>query len=556
MNNLAPIVLFVYNRPWHTRQTVEALQKNDLASESDLYIYADGAKNDTALPQVQEVRSYLKTISGFKAVHIIEREKNWGLADNIIDGVTHIVNTYGRIIVLEDDIVTSVGFLKFMNNALEMYEYEGRVMHISGYMFPVKKKMPNTFFYNTASCWGWGTWQRAWKYFNSDAKYLLNQLYQRKLIVKFNLNGAYKYTDQLINNISNTQKTWAIKWYASFFLANGCALHPYPSFVNNIGFDGSGIHCDDDKNSIFHWNELREDAHISKLTKFDDSNARKVLQDFFKPVESIPKRIRQNLKQFVPPILMNAFRKLKTSKQDSLNELPRYIQGETTLLGKTVGFPDIASFKFIYSEIFEKQIYKFHCSSPVPYLIDAGANIGLAVIYFKQLFPQAQIVAIEPDEEIFEYLQKNTYHFGKSIELIKKALWSEITELPFMSDGADGGRLNKDNNMFTIKKVQTTLLSKFITKRVDFLKIDIEGSELEVLIECKDKLHLVDNIFVEYHSFANKLQNLNLILQILSDNGFRYNIQHVGVLSNHPFEKIMIHAGMDNQLNIFATKKQ
>ena len=132
---LAPIVLFVYNRPWHTQQTVEALQKNVYAAESELIIYADAAKNDHAEEKVQEVRKYIKSITGFKSVEIIEQKTNQGLANSIINGVTEVVNKYGRIIVLEDDIVTSKWFLKYMNDALEVYKDEEKVMEISGHLY-------------------------------------------------------------------------------------------------------------------------------------------------------------------------------------------------------------------------------------------------------------------------------------------------------------------------------------------------------------------------------------------------------------------------------------
>ena len=119
---LAPIVIFVYNRPNHTRQTVEALRKNELANESELFIYADAPKNENAVVKVNEVREYIKSVDGFKKVTIIHREKNWGLANSIIDGVTKIVNEYGKIIVLEDDLITSPNFLSFTNQALDFYE--------------------------------------------------------------------------------------------------------------------------------------------------------------------------------------------------------------------------------------------------------------------------------------------------------------------------------------------------------------------------------------------------------------------------------------------------
>src|SRR5689334_19947926 len=116
--NLAPITLFVYNRPEHTRRTVEALLKNELAAESDLFIFSDAPKKPESDESVRMVRDYIHAITGFKSVTIIERDRNWGLADSIIDGVTSVVNQYGRIIVLEDDLVVSAHFLEYMNTAL------------------------------------------------------------------------------------------------------------------------------------------------------------------------------------------------------------------------------------------------------------------------------------------------------------------------------------------------------------------------------------------------------------------------------------------------------
>jgi len=162
--NLSPIVLFTYNRPWHTKQTIEALQKNELAQDSELFIFSDGWKNVEDKPKVLEVREYLKTIDGFKKINIVKRDKNWGLANNIIDGVTKIVKEYGKVIVLEDDLFTSPYFLKFMNEGLMRYKDEEKVMHISGYAFPIKKEeLPDTFFLKPTSGRGWATRTRDWK---------------------------------------------------------------------------------------------------------------------------------------------------------------------------------------------------------------------------------------------------------------------------------------------------------------------------------------------------------------------------------------------------------
>lgn len=165
---LAPIVLFVYNRPDHTRQTVEALQQNILADESELFIYSDAPKDTTSIKKVNLVRKYLMQVQGFKKVTLIFRERNWGVAKSIIDGVTTVVGKYSRVIVLEDDLVTSPFFLTYMNRALETYATDNRIMSISGYNHPRRvMKFPRSYKNDVwlslrNSSWGWGTWANRW----------------------------------------------------------------------------------------------------------------------------------------------------------------------------------------------------------------------------------------------------------------------------------------------------------------------------------------------------------------------------------------------------------
>jgi hypothetical protein len=243
-NNLAPIVLFVYNRPVHTRHTVEALLENDLSSESDLIVYSDAPKSAAHTETVNDVREYIRQIDGFKSTTIIERDVNFGLSGSIIDGVTSVVNENGRVIVLEDDLVVTPYFLNFMNSALEVYESDDKVMHVSGYMFPVDNvELPETLFLRTSSCWGWATWARAWKFFEPDSEKLLNQIHQRKLEYEFDIHGTMGYMDMLQDQSSGVINSWAVRWYASVFLNNGLCLHPGQSLLSNAGHDGTGIHC-------------------------------------------------------------------------------------------------------------------------------------------------------------------------------------------------------------------------------------------------------------------------------------------------------------------------
>ncbi len=236
-NKFAPIVLFTYNRVFHLKKTIDALKENLFADKSDLIIFSDGPRTQMDVTKVDEVRNYLYTIKGFRSVKIYQREKNYGLAENIIQGVTEVVNQYGKIIVLEDDIISTPYFLKYMNEALDFYKNQDKVMHISGYIFPIDSNgLPDTFFIKPATCWGWATWKRTWEKFEkAPAKqiHLLNQ----KQIFDFNMNGSYDYWSYLIQNFEGKINTWAIFWYLSIYLNGGFSLHPSESLTVHIGYD-------------------------------------------------------------------------------------------------------------------------------------------------------------------------------------------------------------------------------------------------------------------------------------------------------------------------------
>lgn len=263
-NNLAPIVVFAYDRPDHLRQTLDALAKNDLANESVLYIYCDGAKewggelsssmpvwqykeylygtssdNDAYLKRIEQTRYVAQTQKGFKEVRVVEREHNIGLADNIVGAVTEIVNQYGRIIAFEDDVVTSKGVLKYFNDALELYKDDDKVMHISSYIYPHKQKFPTTFFHPSPyPAGGWATWARAWTYFTTNTQELVD--YWSQDWKTFNVLGLDHLQKQLLLNLDGRLRTWYVKWYASMRRVGGLCLYPGVSMSNNIGFDGSG----------------------------------------------------------------------------------------------------------------------------------------------------------------------------------------------------------------------------------------------------------------------------------------------------------------------------
>ena len=245
MNVLAPIVVFTYNRPEHTLRTINALLMNPLANKSDIIIYSDSARTANDNKAVDEVRNYISEITGFRSIKVIHRNKNFGLAESIIQGVTEALQQSEKIIVLEDDMVVSPYFLEYMNVALEQFVDDDRVISVHGYVYPVDFELPEAFFLPGADCWGWATWRRGWTLFNSDGQYLLDELVRLNLIQKFDYNGAYPYSNMLKAQIKGANDSWAIRWHASAFIANKLTLYPGRSLLNNIGNDSSGTHCGD-----------------------------------------------------------------------------------------------------------------------------------------------------------------------------------------------------------------------------------------------------------------------------------------------------------------------
>lgn len=290
----APIVLFVYNRPWHTLRTLEALSNNHLADQSRLYIFADGPKpgvSQELLNAIHETRTILHSKKWCKETVIFESDTNRGLADSIITGVGEIINRHGKVIVLEDDLVSSPGFLVYMNDALELYEQNESVMHISGYMYPVCNQVENaTVFLRVLSCWGWGTWKRAWNYFSNDVENHLLRLDSRSGIRKFNVLGNAPFYNQLLDNARGSINTWAVKWYASWFLKNGIALFPATTLIVNIGHDGSGVHCGKEK--YYQANFIADKIDVKVRPIIEDKRYLRLIDSFYAAVRknSYPQR--------------------------------------------------------------------------------------------------------------------------------------------------------------------------------------------------------------------------------------------------------------------------
>lgn len=296
MTELAPILLFVYNRPKHTERILESLLANDEANRSDLYIFSDGSKNEDDQKLVKEVRSVIKRAKGFQSIEIIERDKNWGLAENIIEGVTRIIKVKKKVIVLEDDLITAPFFLRFMNDALTTYANEKKVGHIQACDFINNTELPETFFIKWAGSWGWATWDRAWSLFERDGKKLLSRLKSQQLDYTFDFNGAYPFTKMLERQTKGINNSWAIRWNASLFLNNLLALNVGRSLVSNEGFDGSGTHCGGQR--IYNSSLYSKPIKIIKTAHIEENmQVRKLFSAYYRRTNSFLAKAMRRIKQ-------------------------------------------------------------------------------------------------------------------------------------------------------------------------------------------------------------------------------------------------------------------
>lgn len=294
--DFAPIILFVYNRPWHTKQTIEALLKNLEASKSELYVFADGLKSTATEKQsidLQKTREYIHTISGFKSITIIESELNKGLGNSIINGVTKTLEKYDSVIVLEDDIVVSPHFLRFMNESLCCYQNEEQVICVNGYNIISESKVKeSTFFIRGGDCQGWGTWKRAWKQFNPNAKELLDYMNTHQRMQKdYTFNRTMYYMDLLRAVVEGKNDSWAIRWYTSTFVKGGLCLYPTKSLTQNIGFGEEATNTKSSEQDIVYTRIKASEDYVeyTKIPIKENKIARKEFESIYESLQYYPK---------------------------------------------------------------------------------------------------------------------------------------------------------------------------------------------------------------------------------------------------------------------------
>jgi len=250
-----PVELFAYRRPAHLRQVVDSLLANPEAEDTELFIFCDAAAQPEDRLAVADVREYAKSVVGFKRVTVVQRDTNYGLSRSITEGVSRSCREYGRVAVVEDDVVVSPLFLNWVNAALDTYEDDERVLSEGCYVFPTQLKLPETFFLSLPDCWGWAVWGRSWRHYQPDGKALLQALRDRRLEHRIDFEGTYPYTKMLREQVEGKNDSWVVRWSTSVFLLGGLTIYPGKSLTQNIGFDATGTHCGE------------RDAYLSELAE-------------------------------------------------------------------------------------------------------------------------------------------------------------------------------------------------------------------------------------------------------------------------------------------------
>lgn len=299
--SVIPIVLFTYNRPKHTRATVDALKANIGAAEAPLYVYSDGPKTAQHAPAVDEVRAYLKTIDGFKSVTVTERPRNMGLAASVIAGVTEMLDKYSAVTVMEDDMITSRIFLRFMNAALTTYAGRADIFSVTGYNYPlaIPRSYPGEAYLSyRGSSWGWGTWSDRWRKVDWEVKDFQGLLADWVAQKRFARGGA-DLLPMLKKQMAGELDSWSIRFDYAHAKHDAFCVHPVRSKLRNIGFDGSGVHCDvsndydveldDDDRTFVLPPDLRPDPKILRI--FDQHFGRSPSLGPVRAVVSLIKRV-------------------------------------------------------------------------------------------------------------------------------------------------------------------------------------------------------------------------------------------------------------------------
>lgn len=542
----APIALFVYNRPEHTRQTLESLSGVRGFAPERLKVFADGpppAASTNLLRSIEKTRAVVKAFS--PKIAVVESPNNLGLGASILRGVANVFERHDAIIVIEDDLAFSPGFLEYMDAALDCYRDLPRVMHVSGFMFPVDVPLPETFFYRPTTCWGWATWKHKWQKLIADPVELYRKVWPHKYA--FNLEGAYDFFAQIENNAANGLETWAILWQATVFLENGLCLHPGASLVLNRGMDGSG------ENSlaedIARPTSLADKVRVEKIPLAESDKARAAMRRFYLKqrapwlarkryefLSRIPMEVRRYVQSFVAPSKIKIRRELSRLERE-----PRHVPGTSTLFGAPFAYVDAKRLSERYRQLFQTERFLLPPKLKNPRFILTLAEEGTMLKYLLSRFPDAEIVAFDPVPENRNALKANGFETINALADVKPG--SETVH----THGVWAGR-PVFSNVLPSLAVPTVNLNEYLLPSVDLLVLH----RPELLPELN--LETVHRVWLEWRSDFRRPQTLSKALWTLENAGFRYAVYPASAPES-PFLRHKPYWAADGVYHVLANRR-
>ncbi len=542
----APIALFAYRRPAHLAQTLRALRQNPEASRTELFVFSDHYKSAADAAAVAAVRDALSYLEGFAAAHVVLRETNYGLARNITEGISAVLSDRPNVIVVEDDIVVTPYFLRFMNDALRFYRDAPRVGSISGYCYPVAENLPKTYFIRGSDCWGWATWRDRWAFYNPDSRALLAELEARKLLSAFDFDGAMSFSQMLKDQIDGKNDSWAVRWHASCYLRDLLILYPGRALARNIGIDGSGTHGAVPDTTL----DVKLSStpvKVGGIAVEENALAREAIKRFFISQHAAEKRERSALT--ATAAVASALRR------QVIRVLPAHILRQLrSLRGRwRAGWPVAAPIDSAGAATFshnarqdwglnglDRRVEKY-LDFDNGFFVELGANDGRfqSNTFYYEKFRNWRGVLIEPAPNLFLQCRENrspynhvacaacvpfdyTDEFVKIIYSNSMSVALNVsTDIGDPLAHAELGRqfLRPNETLFTFGAMARTLNSILIEAgapaRIDFLSLDVEGCELDVLKG-------VDHDSYRFHYMLVECRNLPRLREYLESRRYRF----------------------------------
>lgn len=556
-----PVAFIIFRRPENTLRVWERIRE---ARPEKLFLIADGPRTPEEEKECQAARDVVAHVDWPCEVHRNFSETNLGCRQRVASGLHWVFEQVEETIILEDDCLPDPSFFSFCAELLERYRNHHEVMMISGNNFSKKRlSIPDSYFFTVfAHIWGWATWRRAWQLHDDTMsdwpQFSLDKKWE-ECFPDTNLRAFWK---QIFDRSYQGEWEWDHRWWFTC-LKNGYCITPAINLVHNIGFGQSATHT---KSGSDHINPAAERISFPLIhpdsIRRDFSSERQSDPTVYPEQHSLLRKhwwhgLRNWLRNFHWwKMVRNAdYRRVHIELQ-KLQELEDHEIKSSNLILPSVSYTHGPTLATLYEEIFIRELYHFNTSKSSPRILDGGANIGLATIYWKQRFPEASVLCFEPDKAALRCLRSNLEQRHLSgVTVVEAALGCTNGFVSFDARGGASGRVS-DSHKFddSLHLVPQVRLRDYLNEPVDMLKLDVEGSETGILEDCSDCLGSVSNLYVEYHAFKDATPSLPRILTIIQNAGFEYivesNIQRQRPLCARPDWD-----GITMALHLFAWKK-